>query len=184
MSYGCLLLDPPWAEYGGGGRGAQQHYSLMSKSEIAKTILRSGVWEPAPSSHLWCWVTDNHLLDGLALIEELGFRYIRTFCWVKSDNGKIQIGLGQYARGAHELCLFAAHGEPVVPATDKRPPSVILSPRREHSRKPEQCYHQWYEAISTGPRLEMFSRNQRPGWDCFGNETTKFVPQPAVQGNP
>jgi N6-adenosine-specific RNA methylase IME4 len=187
-------MDPPWAEYGGGGRGAQNHYSLMERTAIAKTVIRSGAFRPAADAHLWCWVTDNFLLDALSLIEQLGFTYKRTFCWVKMAaidlhigegvrsvpaiavaEDALQIGLGQYARGAHELCLFATRGDALVPEPANRPPSVLLAPRREHSRKPDECFERWFEAVSPGPRLEMFCREARPGWDAWGNQVEKFA---------
>lgn len=186
--YACVAMDPPWAEYGGGGRGAQNHYPLMQTSDIARTILQSSAWSAvAHTAHLWCWVTDNYLVDGLSLIDRLGFTYKRTFCWVKLRKvsilpedfahglcdlaaGELQIGLGQYARGSHELCLFATRGDAMVPKPKNRPPSVIFAPRQEHSRKPDEAFSRWFEAISPGPRLEMFARTARPGWDAWGFE--------------
>lgn len=185
--YRCIVMDPCWEEHGGGGRGAQNHYATMSLSDIARTILNAPVWRPAASAHLWCWVTDNFLLDGLSLIDQLGFRYVRTLCWVKMLGGAVmpedlgwparklaqaslQIGLGQYARGSHELCLFATRGDAMLPA--KAPPSVIFAERTKHSRKPDACFTQWFEAVSPGPRLEMFAREARAGWDAWGNEVS------------
>lgn len=190
--YRCVVLDAPWAEYGGGGRGAQNHYPLMGLSDIAKTVSRADKFLVASDAHLWCWVTDNFLQDGLSLIEQLGFTYKRTFCWVKLDGDEIgelaehdtaiivaeralQIGLGQYARGAHELCLFATRGNAMVPAPEHRPPSVLFAPRREHSRKPDECFRDWFTSVSPGPYLEMFAREPRPGWDAWGLETGKFT---------
>ncbi len=184
-AYRCLVLDPPWAEYGGGGRGAQNHYALMRYPDIARAVLSSPSWDPAPNAHLWVWVTDNYLRSGVDLIDRCGFVYKRTFCWVKTndtgaasldrDDVELQIGLGQYARGAHELCLFATRGVPMVPEPANRPPSVLFAPRREHSRKPDVCFAEWFERVSPGPRLEMFARTDRPGWDAWGLEVGKFA---------
>jgi N6-adenosine-specific RNA methylase IME4 len=188
-------MDPPWAEYGGGGRGAQNHYSLMALSDIAKTIIRaewqdrSSVFNPAPSAHLWVWVTDNFLLDGLSLMDQLGFRYVRTFAWVKLRDGGIthgetdtitiaeealQIGLGQYARGAHELLLFGTRGAAMVPLAANRPPSVMFAPRTEHSAKPDESY-EVIEAVSPEPRLEIFARRARPGWSTWGDQAPEVA---------
>lgn len=193
QQYKCIVIDPPWEEYGGGGRGAQRHYPLMGLSEITKVIIRSPQWKPAQDAHLFCWVTDNFLQEGLSLVDALGFTFKRTFCWVKlADNdlldqdgyqdtstevaeNALQIGLGQYARGAHELCLFATCGKAMVPEPENRPPSVLFAPRREHSRKPDKCFREWFETISPGPRLEMFARQPRGGWDVWGLETSKFA---------
>lgn len=183
--YRCLVMDPPWPELGGGGRGAQNHYNVLHTSKMATTILRASKWNPAPDAHLWCWVTDNYLLDGLSLVDRLGFRYVRTYAWVKTrdDVGrvvtpKVQIGIGKYARGSHELCLFATRGRALLP--DTAPSSVLFAPRTEHSRKPDEAFEQWFERVSPGPRLEMFARSARPGWDRWGFE----APTTNNQGSP
>lgn len=166
--YRCIVADPPWPEYGGGGRGAQNHYGLLGCADIARVVLRVPCFTPATDAHLWVWTTDNYLPAALALIDRAGFRYVRTFCWVKLDSGRLQIGLGQYARGAHELCLFSTRGAAHLP--DVAPPSVLFAPRTEHSRKPDASFSEWFERVSPGPRLEMFARRPREGWTVWGNE--------------
>ena len=167
--YSCILIDPPWLERGGGKikRGADRHYSLLKTKDMPKVIYQSGVWNPAEDCHLWLWTTNNFLPDALGLIEALGFRYITNAVWVKP-----YIGLGQYLRGQHELLLFAVRGSGVVPRTaSKRLSSVVTSDTKlKHSVKPESAY-ELIEARSHGPRLEMFARTHRHGWDCWGNET-------------
>jgi len=177
--YRCLLMDPPWLERGAGKvkRGADRHYPLMPADEILRTILTSGSWRPAADAHLWVWVTDNFLEDGLRLIGQLGFRYVRTFAWVKVlDETKepeadedLHLGLGQYARGAHELLLFGVRGHLPVPPPERRPKSVILARRARHSEKPQRSY-EVIESVSPGPRVEFFARAGRPGWEAWGNE--------------
>lgn len=83
--------------------------------------------------------------------------------------GLCRSGLGQYARGSHEILLFGTRGKAHMPPTDARPKSVQFAPISEHSRKPE-LFADIIEACSPGPRLEMFARRQRPGWAVFGNE--------------
>jgi N6-adenosine-specific RNA methylase IME4 len=193
--YRCILADPPWEERGAGQhvRGAQRHYPLVPTREMPGLIRGSGRFTPDPvACHLWMWVTDSFLENGLWLVGQLGFRYVRTFCWVKvrprvairpeeTDHSGVgvdahvacrkalQIGLGRYARGAHELLLLAIRGEAMIPPPDRRHPSVLFAQRREHSRKPDESY-QLIEDTSPGPRLEMFARAARPGWDAWGNE--------------
>lgn len=184
--YRCLLMDPPWAERGAGRcvRGAQRHYPLMMPAEILRTVQDSGSWRPAPSSHLWCWVTDNWLEAGLWLMGQLGYRYVRTWQWVKMrrtfavEPGRdslaaaeecLQIGLGQYARGSHETLLFGVRGNLPTPPPKDRRPSVILAPRGRHSAKPLASYVT-IESVSPGPRIEFFARSSRDGWDAWGNE--------------
>jgi N6-adenosine-specific RNA methylase IME4 len=111
------------------------------------------------------WVTNNFLRHGLSLMEWLGFRYVTNAAWAKD-----RFGLGQYLRGQHELCLFGVMGK--LPALNRSQSTLIgggLLPRRKHSQKPSES-HDLFEAVSPGPRLEMFAREHRPGWDVWGNE--------------
>lgn len=176
----CIAADPPWLERGGGKskRGADRHYPLMRTSDIYRVmhdaIERAGGM--AESCHLWVWVTDNFLRDGLGIIEALGFRYIRTLVWVKADaslddldQGDLQVGLGQYLRGSHELCLLGVRGPSMLPPTGDRRSSVVVAPRTRHSAKPREAYDV-IESTSPGPRLELFARLPREGWAVFGNE--------------
>ena len=179
-------LDPPWLEAGGGGRGAQNHYPLMPVRDIARAVLGSGLWRPHADAHLWTWFTDNFLEDALWLVARLGFRYVRTFVWVKTkgdvapdaDAPPVRLSLGQYARGAHESMLFAVRGEGMAPEvmTERRDlASVFYAPvpavdgARVHSRKPDRAY-ELIEARSRGPYLECFARRGRAGWMTWGNE--------------
>lgn len=170
-AYATLLMDPPWLERGAGQckRGADRHYPLMPVDQILRTILDSGSWRPAADSHLWCWVTDNYLPDGLWLMAQLGFTYKRTWQWVKMRAGQLQIGLGQYARGSHETLLFGTRGHLPVPPPEQRHSSVILAERTRHSAKPDASYAV-IETVSPAPRIEFFCRTRRPGWDAWGNE--------------
>lgn len=159
--YQTILADSPWEEEGGGGRGAQNHYPLMPLHDIIRTIYSCPRWNPAKNSHCWLWVTDTFLDDGMFLMKALGFKYKRTFVWIKPS-----FGLGYYGRGQHELLLFGVRGR--LPPLSVRS-SVIHGPKREHSRKPEESYA-LIEATSPGPRLEIFSRQPREGWDVWGND--------------
>lgn len=154
-------IDSPWEEKGGGGRGAQNHYPLMPLHDIIRTIYSCPHWNPAKNSHAWLWVTDTFLNDGMFLMRALGFKYKRTFVWIKPS-----FGIGYYGRGQHELLLFGVRGK-LPPLTARS--SVITGPKREHSRKPEESYD-LIEATSPGPRLEIFSRQPRTGWTVWGND--------------
>ena len=166
--YRCTAIDAPWNERGGGRikRGADRHYGLLSTPDIIRVILQSGSWYPADNAHLWLWVTDNYLPDGLQVMSALGFRYIRTLVWFKVRNDKLQVGLGQYLRGSHELCLFGSRGKSMMP---KNKPLSVVAERTVHSRKPDEAYSV-IETVSPGPRLEMFARSPRPGWDTWGDQ--------------
>jgi N6-adenosine-specific RNA methylase IME4 len=108
-------------------------------------------------------VTNNHLRGGLELLAELSFRYITNLVWVKD-----RIGLGQYLRGQHELCLLGVRGEAMLP-DPRNVPSVVHAVRGEHSAKPAEAFAA-IERVSPAPRLEMFARGSREGWDVWGNE--------------
>lgn len=169
MKYRTILADPPWNETGGGKirRGADAHYSLMKTDDIIqlmKEVLDGNIDENA---HLYLWVTNNHLIDGLRVIDALGFRYVTTITWLKD-----RFGLGQYFRGNTEHCLFAVKGVlPYKVIDGKRAQGVtgFVEKRTEHSRKPEQLFVM-AERVSYAPRIELFARRRREGWDLFGDE--------------
>lgn len=171
MGFQCVLADPPWPESGGGKikRGADRHYPLMETEEIIGGFPMASICNN--NAHLWMWVTNNYLREGLRAMDTWGFRYVTNFVWVKvTEGGEVRGGLGQYSRGAHELLLFGVRGK--LPANegakyaDKL--TVELCRRGEHSAKPERFYEK-IEAISPGPRLELFARDVRPGWWAIGN---------------
>ena len=166
MTYRCIMADPPWPERGGGKikRGADRHYPLMSVNQIRDLPVR---WVADDSgSHLYLWTTNNFLLAALEVMSAWGFRYVTNIAWGKVRNDKIQMGLGQYFRGSHELCLFGVRGkQPAI----KPALSLMLAPRTKHSRKPAEIFSV-AEQVSPGPRLELFSREPREGWDSLGNE--------------
>lgn len=166
--YRCILADPPWYERGGGKykRGADRHYPIMKTPQIVDTIYRSPLFQPhAEGCHLWLWVTNNFLEDGLFVMKALGFRYVTNAVWAKTS-----IGLGQYLRGQHEIMLFGIRGR--LPSESRSWSSLVgggLVKRTEHSRKPEESYA-IIEGVSPGPRAEIFARRERPGWDVWGNQ--------------
>lgn len=169
--YKTILCDPPWNERGGGKikRGADKHYSLMKTPQIRDLVSTwlDGVVEE--DAHLYLWVTNSFLQEGLWLMENLGFRYITNLVWVKD-----RIGIGRYFRGKHELCLFGVKGNGwKVRTASNSVTSVVTARKREHSRKPDSFYDV-VESRSAGPYLELFSRASRSGWDAIGNQTGLF----------
>lgn len=192
------LIDPPWPERGGGKvkRGADRHYDLLDKPgcttvpNILSVIRQSPLWRPTgDAGHLWCWVTDNYLIAGLWLIAQLGFKFKRTFQWVKTDDDAddvdeedtdddLHAGIGQYARGCHEMLLFCVAGSgksPLVYQDNRSVKSVIYAPRERdaagkvvHSRKPLRSYER-IEQRSKGPYAELFARRDRDGWSSWGS---------------
>jgi N6-adenosine-specific RNA methylase IME4 len=168
MKYRTVLLDPPWNESGGGKikRGADRHYPLMKTPEIlalCQDVLKD---KTDDNCHCYLWVTNNFLPDGLEVINALGFNYKTCITWNKD-----RFGLGQYYRGITEHCLFSVKGNlPYKVLDGKRQQGItgFYECKREHSRKPEAMYSM-IEKVSYPPRLELFARYHRHGWDVWGN---------------
>jgi len=175
-SYHTVVLDPPWNEQGGGKskRGADRHYPVMKTPQILSTIIQGPHWNQlGDNAHMYMWVTNNFLIDGLWLMEALNFRYVTNFVWIKMKDSKLQQGLGQYFRGSHELCLFGTHKKGRSPTAHRTKAkdivSVLFAERTKHSAKPVNSY-EIIERRSQGPYLEIFSRKPRKGWTVWGNE--------------
>lgn len=192
--YQTVYADPPWKESGGGRikRGADRHYSLMSTDEIC--TLPVPRWA-AGNAHLYLWVTNNFLEDGLRVLKAWGFRYVTKIDWFKGDvaddlyvedmvDDDLQIGLGQYFRGCTESCLFGVRGQlpyRVDPVTGRRSQgrTGFHAARGEHSAKPEKM-RQMIERVSPGPYLELFARGVAAnGWHAWGNDVTMTPVSPS-----
>lgn len=164
--YHTIYADPPWPERGGGSikRGADRHYDLMTVKEIMALPVADLA---EPNCHIYLWTTNNYLPDALRVMAAWGFTYKTVITW-----GKDRFGLGQYFRGQTEHCLFGVRGNlPYKIVNDKRQQgtTLILSPRREHSRKPDEM-RAMIEKVSYSPRIELFARERFDGWDTWGNE--------------
>jgi len=173
--YEIIYADPPWKEQGGGKikRGADRHYSLMSTNDIKNLPVNQIT---AENAHLYLWVTNNFLSDGLEVVKAWGFRYVTMITWVKD-----KFGLGQYYRGQTEHVLFGVKGmlPYKIDLTGKRcqGKTFFMAPRGKHSVKPEEM-RKMIEHVSyqTGMnKLEMFARRVIPGWDVWGNEVEETV---------
>ena len=176
--YATIYADPPWMERGGGKikRGADRHYCLMQTKDIAELPVADIC---ADNAHLYLWITNNFLLDGLKVMQAWGFRYVTKITWIKAEKCTEQsfkfqnAGLGQYFRGRDECCLFGIKGNLPYKTDDvgKRQQgfTAFAAPRREHSEKPEEM-RQMIERVSYPPYIELFARNTAPGWDVWGDE--------------
>ena len=162
--YRTVVIDPPWLERGAGRirRGADRHYALMTERQIVRMLGSSIAPLLARDCHAWIWTTNTFLGAGLRVLRKFGFRYVTNLCWVKD-----RIGLGQYLRGRHELCLFGVRGTTMLVAHDV--PSVVFCKRAEHSQKPQAAYDA-IARVSPSPRLDVFARDRHPGFDAWGNE--------------
>ncbi len=179
MRYRTIYADPPWLERGGGKskRGADKHYKLMHTAEIMALNVPS-ICEP--DAHLYLWVTNNFLKDGLKVMEAWGFRYVTMITWFKD-----KAGLGQYYRGITESCLFGVKGKLPYKLDEngKRCQGLtgFTAPKTVHSRKPAEM-RQMIEWVSYGPYIELFAREPHPGWDVWGNEVESSVVLTTKQG--
>lgn len=191
--YKMLAADPPWhfksrtaikSANPGSRRDAERHYATMSLDAI-KALPVGEV--AARDAHLLLWTTGPFLAATFEVIEAWGFRYSAiAFAWFKLKRSieprqlrlvdvaqfDFHVGLGHTTRHNVELCLLARRGSPRRESRKVR--EVIISPLREHSRKPEEFYER-AEEYAVGPRLELFARQRRPGWDSWGNEVEKFA---------
>lgn len=171
-----LLIDPPWNERGGGAvykRGADRHYALLKTADIPRVIQASPLYRPAVDAHLYLWVTNNFLRDGLWVLDALGFRYVTMLTWAKD-----RIGLGRYFRGQTEHVLFATRGAYLAPLS-RTQSTLITAPRTRHSAKPTALYD-LIEQVSPAPRVELFARAQRDGWYAWGDQLPVVTAAPCV----
>ncbi len=126
----------------------------------------------ADPSHLYLWVPNALLPDGLSVMEAWGFRYVSNIVWhkVRKDGGSDGRGVGFYFRNVTELLLFGVRGKNArTLAPGRSQVNMLQTRKREHSRKPDEQYG-LIESCSWGPRLELFSRGARPGWTVWGDQ--------------
>ncbi|MBU2522950.1 MAG: DNA methyltransferase [Nanoarchaeota archaeon] len=124
---------------------------------------------------LFPWVTYPLLQEGVETLRKWGFRYVTVaFTWIKTNknNGQPFVGLGNWTRANAEICLLGVRGK--LQRESNKVRQVILSPLREHSRKPDEIRERIVNLLGDMPRIELFARQTVKGWDCWGNETTKF----------
>ncbi|AOF97422.1 MT-A70 family methyltransferase [Sphingobium sp. RAC03] len=172
--YGTIMADPPWQFQNRTGKVAPEHkrlnrYSTMTLEEICALPVADIAADP---SHLYLWVPNALLPDGLKVMESWGYRYISNIVWhkVRKDGGSDGRGVGFYFRNVTELLLFGVRGKNARTLDPGRSQvNMIQTRKREHSRKPDEQYD-IIESCSWGPRLEMFSRGARKGWDVWGNQ--------------
>ena len=192
--YRCIVADPPWhfrartalqMSNWTSRRDAEKHYKVMGVDDIAAIPVRDWVHKDA---HLFLWVTGPLLVEGkqLAIMKAWGFRPSAIgFTWVKlkrsfnpaqfrvlpTAESDLHVGLGLTTRKNAEFCLIGRRGNAKRLAKNIR--EIILSPVREHSRKPDEAAERIMRYCD-GPYLELFARASRPGWDSWGHEVGKF----------
>lgn len=171
--YGTILADPPWQFLNRTGKMAPEHkrlarYATLTLEEI-KTIPVASAAED--KSHLYLWVPNALLAEGLDVMRAWGFTYKSNLVWhkIRKDGGSDGRGVGFYFRNVTELILFGVRGSLRTLAPGRRQVNYLCSQKREHSRKPDELYP-IIEQCSPGPYLELFARIKHPGWHQWGNE--------------
>ncbi|WP_347137651.1 MT-A70 family methyltransferase [Paracoccus sp. SSK6] len=180
VRFGTVLADPPWQFQNRTGKMAPEHkrltrYPTMTLEEICALPVASVADARA---HLYLWVPNALLPEGLKVMECWGFTYKSNLIWYKTrkDGGPDRRGVGFYFRNVTEILLFGTRGKDVRTLDPGRSQeNIIATPKREHSRKPDEQYP-LIEACSWGPRLEMFARGPRPGWTVWGNQADAYEP--------
>lgn len=179
-----MLADPPWRFANRTGKVAPEHrrldrYSTMSLDAIKALAVQDVL---AANAHLYLWVPNALLPDGLEVLSAWGFRYVSNIVWAKRriDGGPDGRGVGFYFRNVTELLLFGVRGSMRTLAPGRSQVNMIETRKREHSRKPDEQY-ELIESCSPGPYLEMFARHRRAGWAVWGDESAdEVVPRGAV----
>jgi N6-adenosine-specific RNA methylase IME4 len=176
--YGVIYADPPWLfrtwSAKGTGRSAVSHYDCLDFPTLAALPVAQLA---ADDCVLFLWATNPSLPRALELIHAWGFEYKTLgFCWVKLNktpkhDAHFFVGMGYWTRANPELCLLATRGKPPRQAKDVR--CLVVDPRREHSRKPD-CIRERIERLVPGPYVELFARETKKGWDCWGNQVGLF----------
>lgn len=172
--FSTVLADPPWRFTNRTGKVAPEHrrldrYSTMSLDAIKALPLRTVT---ARNAHLYLWVPNALLPEGLDVMEAWGFRYVSNIVWAKrrKDGGPDGRGVGFYFRNVTELLLFGVRGSMRTLGPGRSQVNMIETRKREHSRKPDEQYD-LIRACSPGPYLEMFARYPQPGWTVWGDES-------------
>jgi N6-adenosine-specific RNA methylase IME4 len=178
--FSTVLADPPWQFTNRTGKMAPEHkrlnrYSTMTLQDIKDLPVEAIVNDTA---HLYLWVPNALLPDGLAVMSHWGFTYKSNLIWykIRKDGGPDRRGVGFYFRNVTEVILFGVRGKNARTLQPGRSQENIISTqKREHSRKPDEQYD-LIESCSPGPFVELFARGPRKGWFSWGNQAENYSP--------
>lgn len=174
--YQIIYVDPPWTYDNFQGKGSyygdvSRHYETMSLEELKKLPIKNIADD---NCVMFMWATFPNLKEALELLGSWGFKYKTVaFVWVKTDkNGRVRNdGLGFYTMSNAEIVLIGKKGKLERKSTGIK--QIVFGQRREHSRKPEEVYTRIEKMYGGLPRIELFARCRREGWDAWGNEVPK-----------
>lgn len=167
MKYRTIVIDPPYphrltGQFKRENRAKQLPYKTMTMNEIHSLDIEKYA---DIGCHLWLWTTNSHLKDSFDLLKSWNFTYLNTITWCKTS------GVGAYFANTTQHILMAYYKSCKFNKARWKPTHFITKPvgKGEHSKKPESSY-QLIESISDEPRLEIFARTKREGWDYIGDE--------------
>ncbi len=176
--FSTILADPPWRFSNRTGKVAPEHkrlgrYATMSLDEIKALPVADAA---ADNAHLYLWVPNALLPEGLEVMKAWGFKYVSNIVWAKrrKDGGPDGRGVGFYFRNVTELLLFGVKGKMRTLAPGRSQVNMIETRKREHSRKPDEQYKLIMDC-SPGPYLELFARYPQPHWEVWGNEADEEI---------
>tara|TARA_R110002020_G_scaffold33980_2_gene103144 strand:+ start:4726 stop:5286 length:561 start_codon:yes stop_codon:yes gene_type:complete len=181
--YNVIYTDPPWTfrtwSAQGKDRSPEKHYNCMNLNDV-KALPVGKLAEP--DCALFIWATDPLLQEAFDVIKAWGFTYKTVaFVWAKLNRNAPSLmfteqdfftGMGYWTRANSELCLLATKGKPKRHSASVR--RLVIDHRREHSRKPDSVANRIVQLMGDVPRIELFARDKKIGWDVWGNETEKF----------
>jgi N6-adenosine-specific RNA methylase IME4 len=180
QKFRTILADPPWQFQNRTGKMAPEHkrlsrYATMKLPEI-KALPVGQV--AADTAHLYLWVPNALLPEGIEVLAAWGFAYKSNIIWhkIRKDGGSDGRGVGFYFRNVTEIVLFGVRGKNArTLPPGRRQVNLVGTRKREHSRKPDELYP-IIESCSPGPRLELFARGPRKGWQVFGDQSSDYFP--------
>ncbi len=166
--YNIIYADPPWRY----STDVSRHYDTVPIEGIYNFPIDRIA---AKNCALFLWIPFPILPQATETLKHWGFRYVTVaFVWIKTNkiNGKPFLGLGNWTRANAEICLMGFRGK--LKRKSKGVRQLVFSQLREHSRKPDEVRDSIVELLGDISRIELFARQTIKGWDCWGNETTKF----------
>lgn len=173
--YNIIYADPPWSyndKMEGNSFSLDHEYETQSLEWI-KSLPVQEISEK--DCCLFLWATNPMLPSAIAVMESWGFRYkTLAFCWSKETTNLITVkNLGRWTMGSVELCFLATKGKPKRICKDVR--QIVFDFRKKHSAKPPEVRDRIVKLMGDVPRIELFARERKAGWDAWGNEIESEV---------
>tara|TARA_R110002096_G_C14060178_1_gene674281 strand:- start:11 stop:529 length:519 start_codon:yes stop_codon:yes gene_type:complete len=164
--YNIIYADPPWKYKRDGNHSAASIYDVMDLEDIKNLDVNNITDKEA---HLYLWVTNPFIQEGLDVCKSWGFNYKTILTWVKTYKNKTPImGMGYYFRGCTEHIIFGVKGKKLC--NNKSTKNIFFDEQRKHSQKPDAIKDLIVNCSGDLPRIELFARQKTPGWDVWGNE--------------